>query len=76
MSANNKTNKLSEQEMIAVIWGLVAESGSQHRIAQSLNITDSYLSDVLHGKRSISESLARKIGYIKHSVFEATSSDD
>jgi len=71
MSANDKTpTKLTEQEMISVLWDMVTESGSQHRTAQSLNITDSYLSDVLHGKRSISESLARKVGYVKYSVYE------
>ena len=57
--------------MIEVLWEMIKESGSQRRTALSLNISDSYLSDLLRRKRSFSDSLARRLGYVKLSIYEA-----
>lgn len=65
------TAKLTEEQMIANLWDMVAQMRSQKKVAESLHITQSYLSDILHGDRAVSESLAKKIGYIKKIYFEA-----
>jgi predicted transcriptional regulator len=67
MSANKKY--LTEKQMLDVLWDLVAQHGSQKAAADVLGITPSYLSDILQGSRSVSDSLARKIGYIREAVF-------
>jgi predicted transcriptional regulator len=67
MSANKKY--LTEKQMLDVLWDLVAEHGSQKAVADVLGITQSYLSDILQGSRAVSDSLARKIGYIREAVF-------
>jgi len=59
----------SESEMVAILWDMVAEHGSQKRVAEIIGITPTYLSDILHGDRKISESVSRRIGYLKQTVF-------
>ena len=43
--------------------------GGQRIVADELGFTASYLNDVLHGKRGISDELARRLGYRKLTVF-------
>jgi plasmid maintenance system antidote protein VapI len=70
MSASK--NYLTTQQMIKVIEDMVDQHGSQKAVAEVLDITPSYLSDILQGSRGISEKLARKIGYIRETVFKPT----
>ena len=65
-----KVKSLSEAQMIAYLWDLVAEHGSRSAVASLLGITPSYMSDILNGNRSVSDSVARKIGYMRESIFK------
>lgn len=42
---------------------LAAQYGSQKQLATRLGVSESYLSDVLTGRRMVSATLAEKIGY-------------
>lgn len=42
---------------------------TQKEVAQELNISRSYLNDIIHEKRSISNNLANKLGYEKVTTF-------
>jgi plasmid maintenance system antidote protein VapI len=39
-------------------------------VADILKITPSYLNDILNGNRSISEKVAKEVGYFKKTVYE------
>lgn len=42
---------------------------SQRVVAGELGISVAYLNDVLHGRRSVSEALARRLGWERATVF-------
>ncbi len=49
---------------------MVAKAGNnQHEVAEALNISDAYLSDILKGKRGISDNMAEKLGFNRETVF-------
>jgi transcriptional regulator with XRE-family HTH domain len=49
---------------------LVSESESQRKVAERLDITEQYLSDILRGRRDVSEAVAKALGYRKRIVFD------
>ena len=53
----------SEAYLRAVLTNVVIMSGSQRRAAKELSISASYLGDVLHGKRGVSDELAQRLGW-------------
>lgn len=59
----------SRSVLIRSLERAVAASGSQKACAQSLGVSESYLSDVLKGKR-IGPKLARALGYEPVEAFE------
>ena len=60
---------ISTDEARKLIEDMVDAAGSQRKVARSLGITDSYLSDILNRRRGISEEVAKKLGYDKETVF-------
>jgi predicted XRE-type DNA-binding protein len=62
---------MTEHDILDLITDMVQKAKSQRSVAQALEISDSYLNDVLQGKRSIGASLVRKMGYAKVMVFVA-----
>lgn len=46
----------------------IAEAGSQKAFADKLDISASYLNDILQGKRSITPAILGKLGYVRVSV--------
>jgi hypothetical protein len=61
----------TEHDMLDVITGMVEKARSQRAVAEALGISDSYLNDVLQGKRSVGAALVRRLGYGKVTVFVA-----
>lgn len=51
-----------------VLRRFVAEHGTQHAAAQALNVTDAYLSDILNGRRGLSDTMLDKLGLAKEIV--------
>lgn len=45
---------------------MVQEAGSQKVVARRLGVSQSYICDVLSGRREVSASLARKLGYQRY----------
>jgi len=56
-------NTITHDEMKTKILAVVKSAGSQYAAAKQLDISAAYLSDILAGKRAISDSLARKLGF-------------
>lgn len=54
---------LTQIQMRALLREYVAEVGTQVDAAKQLKITPAYLNDLLHGKRNISEAMAKKLGF-------------
>jgi transcriptional regulator with XRE-family HTH domain len=61
---------MTPDEMKKILLDMVAERGSQKEVADILQITPAYLSDILNGNRSISNAVSKKIGYFKKTVYE------
>jgi len=64
------TTYIPREKVIEAIYDLIVQHGSQNAVAKLLGIKPSYLSDILHGHREISEKVAREIGYYRRVVFE------
>ena len=60
---------------IETIKNLVKEAGTQAKVAENLGITPSYLSDILKGKREVSESVADKLGLLRRTIYVHVSPD-
>ena len=56
--------------MKSILWDMVVQHGSRSAVAHILGITPSYMSDILNGNRSISDSVARKIGFIRETIYK------
>ena len=54
---------VNQAYMRQVITNAVISAGSQRRAAKELSISASYLGDVLHGKRGVSDELAQRLGW-------------
>lgn len=60
--------------VMRAIEGLVKLTGSQKEAAKTLGVSPQYLSDILRGRREISDVVARRLGFNREVVFTATSS--
>lgn len=58
--------------ILARLRGCVKVEGSQKAVAKKLGVSQQYLTDVLKGRRDISDTVARKMGYEKVAVFFRT----
>ena len=56
---------MEEDVVVQRIKMLLRQMGSQKLVADKLDISQSYLSDILAGKRVVSESVAKKLGFIR-----------
>ena len=61
---------ITEEEARALIRKMVEEEETQDKAAKKLKISPAYLSDILHGRRDVSDSIAQMLGYRKIKVFE------
>jgi plasmid maintenance system antidote protein VapI len=56
-------------EPIDKIKEMIKKAGSQKAVAQQLDISQAYLSDILKNKRAISDAVARKLGFKRSICF-------
>jgi len=70
------SNHISQDDAIAMIRQLVRKHKSQMGAARALDISASYLGDILKGARPVSDGVARKLGYTKVVLFEKVEGDD
>jgi DNA-binding transcriptional regulator YdaS (Cro superfamily) len=63
---------LSNDELKDLIQEMVNVAGSQRAVALELGISEVYLSDILNGRRDVSDNVARKLGYKKEIVYAPT----
>ena len=66
---------LTEKQIIEALWDMVAQNGSQGKVAEILNITPAYLNDILHERRNVSDKVARSIGYARSTIFKEVEND-
>lgn len=57
-----KQKIIHRDDVVKLLERLCQKLGSQKALAEKLGVSPSYISDVLSGRRDISESLARKLG--------------
>lgn len=62
----------TEHDLLDQLTDCVLDS-SQRKVAAELGISTAFLNDVLHGRRSISDSLAERLGWKRMTVFLAIS---
>lgn len=67
---------LTEKQMLSILWGMVAEHGSQKAVAEIIGIKPATLNDILHENRAISEKVAKRIGYVRKAVFEGINENE
>ena len=60
--------RYDEDNIIKILLDLISDS-SQKAVAYNLGITPQYLSDILKRRRSISERVAKELGFKKVSYF-------
>jgi hypothetical protein len=60
-----------ENPVLEKIKEMVETAGSQAQIAEELEISPSYLHDILKGKREISNAIAIKVGYERIIVYKS-----
>lgn len=63
--------KLTEDEVIAIIRKEV-EATSGRAVAKRIGVSDSYISDILAGKRPVSDSIAFAYGFEREITTEVT----
>ena len=60
-----KDNEITQEEILNVIRQMVDKWGSQKAVADHLDISNAYMSDILAGNRPVSNAVARSLGYTK-----------
>ena len=58
-----------EHDLRDELTAAVEREGTQTALARDLGISESFLGDILHGRRGISEKLANKLGWKRVTVF-------
>lgn len=58
-------------DAVARLRAVITEAGSQRNAAAKLNIAESYLSDLLRGRRSFSDAMLEKLG-LRRTVIAVT----
>lgn len=65
MLTDTQTTTLPHDPALAELNRMVDELGSQKAAADKLEISQAYMGDILAGNRTISETVLKKIGYIR-----------
>lgn len=63
---------IDEVEMLDILRAFVREAGTQKAAAIQLGISGMYVSDIVNGRRPISDAVAQKLGYRRSWRFEYT----
>ena len=54
---------MTDKKLVKVLWRYYKEAGSYRRAAVRWGISAMYFYDILHGRRGLSDSMLRKMGY-------------
>ena len=57
------SQEITQDEILEVIEEMVKKWGSQKNVADHLEISNAYMSDILAGLRPVSDAVAKKLGY-------------
>lgn len=60
-----KENEITQEEILEIIREMVSKWGSQKAVADHLQISNAYMSDILAEKRDVSDSVAKRLGYTR-----------
>ena len=63
--------RYTDEQAIAVMRTAIIKYGTQKKMAAALGVTSQYISDILNGRRPISDRMAQAIGLKKTAIFEA-----
>jgi plasmid maintenance system antidote protein VapI len=58
-----KDNEITHEEILEIIRMMVSKWGSQKAVADHLEISNAYMSDILNENRDVSDSVAKRLGY-------------
>lgn len=58
----------SDEDLLETLWERVRES-SQLAVSQQLGVAPSFLNDVLHGRRDMTERVAAAMGYKREIIY-------
>lgn len=61
---------ITQREAVELISKLVETMGSQESVARFLDISNQYLNDILRERRSVSENVAKKLGYERVVIYK------
>lgn len=64
------SQETSYAQVILAIHAIVRIEGSQKKAAESFGVSPQYLTDVLHGRREISDRILSKLGLRKRVIYE------
>lgn len=64
-----KNKQLTESDLRKLLFDRVSECSSQRALSFELGITQSYLSDIINGRRSISSEVANRLGYDRVAIY-------
>lgn len=67
-----ETPVISKDPVMEELESRIAEAGSQKACAEVLEISPSYLNDILKGKRALTPNILSKLGYVRVSVHVPT----
>lgn len=70
MSKTTPSNIITHEKAIELIRAIVKDKGSQFAAAKFLDISPSYIGDILANKAAISDNVARKLGYRRVLAYE------
>ena len=57
------SQEITQDEILEIIEEMVKKWGSQKEVAEQLEISNAYMSDILAGLRPVSDAVAKKLGY-------------
>ncbi len=59
----------NDVDLLLLLESKVKEFGSQRKLAENLEVSPAFLSDVLLGNRAISEKIASKLGFVREVIY-------
>lgn len=71
-----KDNEITEEELLKIINQMVEKWGSQKAVADHLQISNAYMSDIIAGNRDVSRKVARRLGYTRIIKFRKEQEND
>jgi plasmid maintenance system antidote protein VapI len=71
-----KDNEITHEEILEIIRMMVSKWGSQKAVADHLEISNAYMSDILNENRDVSDSVAKRLGYSRVIKFRKDKNND